>query len=170
MTSATVTRTYWPIVLIASAILMVVMGTRQSQGLFVSPMNTSTGLGVASISLAMAIGHFVWGAIQPVAGAIADRYGPGRVLAAGVLAFAAGSALTPLATSPTALILALGVLAAAGAGAASFSVLIGAVSRYLPVEKRGVASGVINAGSSFGQFVFAPVTQLLIATTGWVSV
>jgi len=61
------------------------------------------------------------------------------------------------------------VLAAAGAGAASFSVLIGAVSRYLPVEKRGVASGVINAGSSFGQFVFAPVTQLLIATTGWVS-
>jgi MFS family permease len=154
-------------VLIASAILAVVMGIRQSQGLFVSPLNTSTGLGIVSISLAIAIGHFVWGAVQPIAGAIADRYGPGRVLAAGVLAFALGSALTPLVHSSTGLILTLGLLTAIGAGAASFSVLIGAVGRYVPSEKRGIASGVINAGSSFGQFIFAPVVQFLISATGW---
>ena len=148
---------------------MVLMGTRQSQGLFVSPINTSTGLGIVSISLAIAIGHFVWGAIQPIAGAVADRYGPGRVLAAGVLASAIGTALIPLATSSAGLILTLGVLAAAGAGAASFSVLIGAVGRYIPDNKRGVASGVINAGSSFGQFIIAPVAQFLISTTGWMA-
>jgi MFS family permease len=156
-------------VLIASAILMVVMGTRQSQGLFVSPLNTSTGLGIVSISLAIAIGHFIWGAIQPIAGAVADRYGPGRVLAAGIVAFALGTALTPFARTSTGLILALGVLTAIGAGAASFSVLIGAVGHYVPPEKRGFASGVINAGSSFGQFLFAPISQFLITAIGWMA-
>ncbi len=157
----------WVMVLVASAILMVAMGTRQSQGLFVSPMNTTTGLGIVNISFAVAVGHFVWGAIQPVAGAIADRYGPGRVLAAGVLAFAAGSALTPLVTSATGLVMTIGVLVAAGTGAASFSVLLGAVGRHLPVEKRGISAGVMNAGGSLGQFIVAPITQLLISAAGW---
>lgn len=62
--------------LAAASILLVTMGIRQSMGLFVSPLNTSTGLGIATISLALAVAQFVWGAIQPVAGAIADRHGP----------------------------------------------------------------------------------------------
>ncbi len=99
MTADTRERSFWLITLLAAALMTVTMGLRQSQGLFVSPINTSTGLGVASISLAMAIGQFVWGAIQPLAGAVADRYGPGRVLAAGVIVLALGSALTPLMTS-----------------------------------------------------------------------
>ncbi|MCV5373978.1 MFS transporter, partial [Escherichia coli] len=68
-------------VLCAALLLMVSMGVRQSTGLFISPINTSTGLGVVSLSFALAIGQFMWGAIQPVAGAVADRWGPGRVLA-----------------------------------------------------------------------------------------
>ena len=63
----------WLFMLIAAAILMITMGARQSMGLFVSPLNTHTGLGIATISLAMAIGQFVWGASQPIFGAIADR-------------------------------------------------------------------------------------------------
>lgn len=160
-------RHFWVVTLLAAALLMVTMGLRQSQGLFVSPINTSTGLGIASISLAMAIGQFVWGAIQPIAGAVADRYGPGRVLAAGVLILALGSAITPLMTSSAGLIFSIGILVAAGSGAGSFSVLIGSAARNLPTERRGMASGVINAGGSFGQFVFAPISQKLIGTVGW---
>lgn len=167
MKAVPATRSYWPSVLMAGSILMVIMGARQSQGLFVSPLNTSTGLGIASISLAIAVGHFMWGATQPIAGAIADRWGPGRVLAAGVIASSLGLALTPLTSSTTGLVLTLGIITAAGAGAASFTVLIGAVSRYVPVEKRGIASGVINAGNSFGQFVFAPLSQFLITVSNW---
>lgn len=155
-------------VLIAAAILMVTMGARQSLGLFVSPLNTSTGLGIVTISFALAIGQFVWGAVQPIAGAIADRYGPGRVLAGGIIILAIGSALTPFVTTGFGLVLTLGVLAAAGAGGASFSVLIGAAAQRVPANKRGTASGVINAGGSFGQFVFAPVLQTLITIFGWV--
>lgn len=160
-------RYFWVVTLLAAALLMVTMGMRQSQGLFLSPMNTSTGLGIASISLAMAIGQFVWGAVQPIAGAVADRYGPGRVLAAGVLILALGSAITPLMSTSAGLIFSMGILVAAGSGAGSFSVLIGSAARHLPAERRGIAAGVINAGGSFGQFVFAPISQKLIATVGW---
>ncbi|MBS0369187.1 MAG: MFS transporter [Proteobacteria bacterium] len=153
--------------LAAAGILLVTMGARQSIGLFISPLNTSTGLGIATISLALAIGQFSWGAIQPIAGAIADRYGPRPVLIGGVLLLAVGSALTPFVDSAFGLVLTLGLLSAMGSGAGSFSVLIGAAARRMPAEARGAASGVINAGGSFGQFVFAPVLQGLIQALGW---
>ncbi len=153
--------------LAAAGILMITMGARQSLGLFIGPMDESTGLGIAAISLALAIGQFSWGAIQPIAGAAADRYGPRVVLIAGVLLLALGSAVTPFMASNFGLIVSLGLLSAIGSGAGSFSVLIGAAAQRLPPEARGAASGVINAGGSFGQFVFAPVLQKLIQAFGW---
>jgi MFS family permease len=160
-------QSWWPVTLMAAAMLMVTMGARQSFGLFVSPLNTSTGLGIVTISFAMAVAQFVWGAVQPLAGAVADRYGPGRVLAAGLIILALGCALTPLMSSGLGLVFSIGLLTAAGAGAGSFSVLIGAAAQRLPAEHRGTASGVINAGGSFGQFLIAPLMQKLISTMGW---
>jgi MFS family permease len=157
----------WVVTLTAAGILMITMGMRQSIGLYVSPINTSTGLGIVTLSLALAIGQFVWGAIQPIAGALADRHGPRGVLLAGVLLMALASAITPFMTSGMGLAITLGVMSAAGAGAASFSVLIGAAAQRMPAGARGTASGVINAGGSFGQFVFAPVIQKLIQSVGW---
>jgi MFS family permease len=151
----------------AAAMLMVTMGARQSLGLFVAPLNNATGLGIVTISFAMAVGQFVWGAVQPVAGAIADRYGAGRVLLAGVVILSLGSALAPFMATGPGLVLTIGLLSATGSGAASFSVLIGAVARRLPSEHRGTAAGIINAGGSFGQFVFAPLLQAFIFVWGW---
>lgn len=161
------TRSSWVFVLIAAAILMVTMGMRQSLGLFLSPLNTHTGLGIATISFAMAVGQFVWGAVQPVFGAVADRWGPGRVIVLGAVLLAAGSALTTQVTSEWGLIVALGVLSAAGAGAGSFSILIGATAQHIPPERRSFAGGVINAGGSLGQFVFAPLNQAVLSAFGW---
>lgn len=156
-------QSFWAITLVAASILLVVDGARRSMGLFVSPLNTTTGLGIASISFAMAVGQFIWGAAQPVAGAIADRYGPGRVLAAGFVALALGSAITPYMSTSAGLIFSIGILSAAGAGACSFAVLFGAAAQRLPAENRGMASGIINAGGSLGQFMFAPILQKLIS-------
>jgi len=158
---------YWPLVLAATATLMVTMGIRQSMGLFVSPIGKATGLGIAQISFALAIGQFVWGAVQPLFGAIADQRGPGRVLIAGGLLLVAGTALVPFFDSQFGLLMTLGVLTAAGAGAGSFSVLIGATAQHVPAEKRSMVGGVINAGGSFGQFVFAPFVQAFISAFGW---
>jgi MFS family permease len=140
-------------VLMAGGVLLITMGIRQSVGLFVGPLNTETGLGITSISLALAIGQFVWGAVQPVAGAAADHWGARPVLLVGLLVMALGCLLTPWMESSLGLTLTLGVLSAAGAGACSFSVLIGAAAQRLSPQERGAASGWINAGGSLGQFV-----------------
>ncbi|WP_350494926.1 MFS transporter [Neopusillimonas aromaticivorans] len=134
------------ITLAAAGILMVTMGTRQSFGLFISPMTTTTGMSIATISFALAIGQFTWGLVQPVAGAVADRYGPRVVLIAALLTLAAGCAVTPFMGTGFGLMVSLGVLASIGSGAGSFSVLIGAAAQRLPLESRGAASGLINAG------------------------
>lgn len=160
-------RSPWFYVAVASSILMITMGARQSLGLFVSPLNTHTGLGIASISLAMAVGQFVWGAVQPVFGAVADRWGPGRVIVFGALMLAGGSVLTTQVTSEWGLIVALGLLSAAGAGAGSFSILIGATAQRIPPERRSFAGGFINAGGSLGQFIFAPLNQAVLSAFGW---
>ena len=78
--SAPTARAAWTLILAASAILMITMAARLTTGLFLSPLNTATGLGVASISFAMAVGQFMWGASQPVFGAVADKYGSARVI------------------------------------------------------------------------------------------
>jgi MFS family permease len=158
----------WLLILAASAILMITMGARLTTGLFMSPINTSTGLGIASVSFALAIGQFMWGVAQPVFGAVADKFGSARVIVLGAVLLAGGLALTPYVTSQWGLIATMGILSAAGAGAGSFSILIGATAQRLPAARRPFAAGFINAGGSFGQFVFAPLMQFMIATSGWI--
>ena len=155
------------LVLAAAAMLLLTFGVRQTTGLFVAPIHLDTGVGIATISLALAIGQFVRGAVQPVFGAIADRHGAEPVLVAGGLLLAAGLALAPFLPSGPGLMLTLGVLTAAGAGAGSFSILIGATAGRLPPERRSFAAGFINAGGSLGQVVFAPLLQLVIGAAGW---
>jgi MFS family permease len=153
--------------LAAAGILLITMGVRQSMGLFVDPIVASTGVGIAAISFALAIGQLVWGAAQPVFGAIADHYGSYRVLIVGGLLLAAGAALASRSTTELGLILSLGVLVAAGSAAGSFAILIGVTSQYLPAHRRSFAAGLINAGGSMGQFLFAPFAQFLISGAGW---
>ena len=162
-------REYWVLVLCASAILMITMGVRQSLGLFVSPLNSTTGLGIVTISFALAVGQFVWGVAQPVFGALLDRAGTVRIITFGAVMMAVGLAATPFMTSGFGLVLVLGILTAAGAGAGSFSILIGSTAQRLPAERRSFAAGFINAGGSFGQFVFAPLSQAVIAAFGWMT-
>ncbi|MCP5265875.1 MAG: MFS transporter [Burkholderiaceae bacterium] len=159
----------WGILLPAAMIVMVTMGTRNVTGLFVSPMNTSTGIGIAGISFALAVAQFVWGVSQPIFGALADRYGSVAVMIFGSVLLALGFALTPLMGSELGLVFTIGLLSAAGAGAGSFSILFALAARNLPPEKRSFGAGFINAGSSFGQFVFAPLAERLIAWFGWMN-
>jgi predicted MFS family arabinose efflux permease len=166
-TTPSTTRHVWLLIAAATLTLMVTMGVRQSLGLFVQPIARDTSLGIVEISFALAVAQLVWGIVQPLFGAWADKTGPGRVLVAGGLLLVLGMALTPMLVSPWGLVFTLGLLGAAGAGAGSFSVLIGAAAQRVPAEKRSMTAGVINAGGSFGQFVFAPFAQAMIAAFGW---
>ncbi len=158
----------WLVLLAAAGTFAMTMGTRQSMGLFLGPLNTATGLGLGSISLAFAFGQLWWGLTQPFAGAFADKVGAGRVLVLGAALVALGTYLTPLMTTTGGLILAIGVLSAGGAGMAGPAVLMATTTRLIPAEWRGLATGIVNAGGSFGQFVMAPVAGALMVGLGWV--
>ncbi len=157
----------WKVLLAAAGTFALTRGVRQSMGLFLSPLNTATGLGIGSISLAFAFGQLCWGLTQPFAGAIADKVGAGRVLIVGVLLVTLGTVLTPLMTTTAGLIFSIGVLSAGGAGMAGPAVLMAATSRLIAPERRGMATGIVNAGGSFGQFVMAPIAGALSAGIGW---
>lgn len=156
------------IVLCAAGLFAASMGVRQSLPLFLGTLNTQTGLGIAAISLAFAVGQLMWGVTQPIAGACADRFGPGRVMLAGGVAIALGTALIPYAGTLPMLMLTIGVLGAGGAGALGPSVLMGAVARRIDPARRGMATGIVGAGGSFGQFAIIPLAQWMIGGFGWV--
>ena len=155
------------IVAAAGLVFALIFGVRQSQALFIGPLNSATGLGLASISLAFACAQLMWGITQPFAGAVADKYGTARVIAAGAVLVALGTVFTPYAKTTWMLVFLIGIVAAGGAGMAGLGVLMSAVARALPPEKRGIASGLVNAGGSFGQFAVVPVAQVLSGAIGW---
>jgi predicted MFS family arabinose efflux permease len=161
------TRSYLAVALAAGAVFALGLGVRQAQPLFIGPINTATGIGYAAISLAFAVGQLVWGIAQPVAGAVADRWGPRPVMLGGALLVAAATAAVPLATTSGLLILLIGVLCAVGAGAIGPALLISAAARWIPETKRNVVNGIVNAGGSFGQFTVIPLAQLFIGLAGW---
>jgi len=162
------TRRQFALVAAASLVFAFIFGVRQTVALFIGPLNSATGLGLATISLAFACAQLMWGITQPIAGAVADKYGTGRVVAAGAVLVMLGTVLTPYATSSWMLVLLVGVIAGGGGGMAGLGVLMSAVGRTLPPEKHGLASGMVNAGGSLGQFVVAPLAALLTGVIGWV--
>jgi len=153
----------------AGAIMALTSGSRMSLPLFISAINTHTGAGLIAISFAFAVSQLVWGASQPVAGAVADRYGAGRVIAGGLLMIALGIALVPFARSAVMLVFVIGLLFALGVGAAGVSLTLAAVARLVPPERRAMAIGVVSSGSSVGQFTLAPLAQGLIGWVGWMA-
>jgi len=161
------TRSVMAVAIGAGAIFALALGIRQAQPLFISAINSNTGIGYATISLAFGVAQLMWGVAQPLAGAVADRWGPRPVMIAGAILVSVATAATPFATSAAALIVLIGFLAAIGAGAIGPSLLLSAANRWIPEAKRSVASGIVNAGGSFGQFTLIPFAQLLIGLAGW---
>lgn len=166
-TTAQSNRALWLMVLAGATILMITMGVRNSLGLYIQPISESTPANIASISLALAVGQFLWGAVQPIAGAVADRYGSRPVLLLGMVILIAGLVLAPMWHSNIGLMVSLGMLSAIGSGIGSFSVLMGAVAQHITPQMRGNATGILNAGGSLGQVVFSPLIQMLIKSVGW---
>ena len=160
-------RKQWWVIIAAGLVFALLFGVQQSRALFISPLNTATGLGIAAISLAFACAQLMWGITQPFAGALADKFGSGRVIAGGAVLVMLGTVLTPYASTTWMLIVLIGVIAAGGAGMAGLGVLMSAVGRRLPPEKRGMATGLVNAGGSFGQFAVVPFAQYLTGAIGW---
>lgn len=154
------------VLLCGGAIVMLALGIRHGFGIFLPPMTLDLHWSRGSFAFAIALQNLVWGLVQPFAGMLADRHGPGRVLVAGGLCYAAGLALMAQATTPLHLALSAGVLVGLGL-AGTYMIAIGAVGRAVAPERRSVALGIVSAMGSFGQFLMLPYGQSLISGVGW---
>jgi predicted MFS family arabinose efflux permease len=157
----------WIVVIAGALIISVGMGVRQTFGLFLSPMAADLGIGRETFGFALAIQQIMWGAFQPVMGAIADRFGSARVIVIGLAGYIVGLLIMGNATVAWHLDLGAGVLVGFALSGTTFAVVLGAVGRVVAPDKYSLAFGLATAGGSFGQFVMAPVGQQLIAGAGW---
>jgi MFS family permease len=170
MTAAAQERWYYrpAVIIVAGCIVAVIsFGVRSSMGLFTHPISEFHMWDREIYGLAMAIQNLMWGVVQPIAGAFADRYGPVKVIAIGAVIYAAGTALMSVADTPAAMYLAGGLMVGVGIAIASFSIVMAAFGRLVPPEKRSWAFGIATGAGSLGQFIFAPLGQGFIAAFGW---
>ncbi len=153
----------------SSLILALSLGVRHGFGLFLPPMSAEFGWGREVFAFAIALQNLIWGLAQPVTGALADRFGVARAVLVGGILYAIGLLLMATADTPLTLSLSAGVLIGLGLSGTSFSVILGAVGRAVPVGKRSMAMGIAAAAGSFGQFIMLPGSLGLIEWLGWSS-
>jgi predicted MFS family arabinose efflux permease len=158
----------WRLTLAASVLMGIAMGGRSASGLFVSPLNTASGMGLAPLSFALAVGQLAVGLAQPAIGALADRHGASRVIVLGALVLALATSVPVVWPLPVVLSVALVASAVAGSAVGSNGLLLGEVGRAISPTRAGLAVGVISAGGSAGQLVLGPSIQWAIDRHGWV--
>jgi predicted MFS family arabinose efflux permease len=157
----------WLIITAGALVALLTFGPRSAMGFFQLPMLADTGWDRSTFGLAMAIQNLAWGLGQPIFGAIADKWGTGRVLAFSGLLYAAGLLLMSTAHSESILYLSGGVMVGLAVGAGSFGTILSAFARNVTPEQRSFAFGIGTAAGSAGMFLFAPLSQALISAYGW---
>ncbi len=150
-----------------SIVVLLAMGLRTSFGLFLKPMSSEFGWGREIFALAMAIQNLLWGAFQPFAGAVVDRWGAGRVVATGGIVYAVGLYIMSVASSPFELYLGGGLFIALGLSSAGLGVVLGAVGRAISSDRRSWALGIVTAAGSMGQLLVVPMGQAFLTHFGW---
>jgi predicted MFS family arabinose efflux permease len=159
-------RKFWIALTCGALILTLAMGLRASLGLFLKPISIDLHVSRELFGFAIALQNILWGALSPVAGAVADKFGAGKVILAGAASYAAGLLVMAFSGSGTELVIGNLLIGLALSGS-SFSVVLGAIARAVPPKKRSVALGIITAGGSFGQFAVVPYAHVLLDTFDW---
>ena len=159
----------WVVVAAGGLIAALSLGVRSTFGLLVTPIADGLGTDLGAISLAIAVQNLLWGLSQPIAGALSDRYGATWTLAGGGVLYAAAMLLLSTAESSGMILLSGGFLTGIAIGAASFAVVLSAVGRMAPPEKRSMLLGIVSATGSLGQFVLIPVARYLLDSRSWES-
>ena len=172
MSASGITPTPWyhtvTALIVAGCLVAVVnFGIRSAFGFFTVPISDAHGWPREIFSFAMAVHNLVWGLATPVAGMLADRYGSARVLMAGAVIYCIGLIMMAFTETPFMFNVGGGLLVGIGVAFSSFSIVMAALGRIVPPERRSWAFGIATASGSMGQFIFAPLGAALISAYGW---
>jgi MFS family permease len=156
------------VVLACGAIIMLIsFGIRAGFGLFLQPISLEYGWGREVFSFSIALQNLMWGALGALAGGFADRYGPGRVVAAGAVCYILGLIGLAYISTPWLMHLNAGLLLGGALGGTSFGIILAVIARTVAPERRSLSMGIATAAGSFGQFLLLPLTQTLISRFDW---
>ena len=153
------------VVLAGGIIVLVSMGLRQSFGIFMQPLGCVLGVDRESFGLAIALQNLMLG--LPVAGYLADRFSPRRIVIWGALLYALAMFLMTRVAGDAGLLLVLGVLTGTAQSATTFVVVLGAVGRVVNPAKRTMAFGIVTGMGSFGLFLMVPLANYWLLKGGW---
>jgi predicted MFS family arabinose efflux permease len=142
-------------------------GIRSTFGFFTVPISDAHQWPREIYSFAMAMQNLIWGLATPIAGMLADRYGSARVLMAGALIYCAGVIMMAFTATPLWFNIGGGLLVGIGIAFSSFSIVMAALGRIVPADRRSWAFGMATASGSLGQFIFAPLGAVLVTAYGW---
>lgn len=155
------------LLLCGSLIVALSFGVRSAFGLFMVPISGDLGWGREVFALSIALQNLLWGLGQPFAGALADRFGPMKVMLGGAMLYAAGVLIMSVATTPLMFHISTGILVGFGLSGTGFSIVLAAVGKVVAPEKRSWALGIVTAAGSFGQFAMVPLGQSFLSAYGW---
>ena len=156
------------VLLAGSIIALIALGMRHSFGLFLNPVTQALpAVDRESFGFAIALQNLMWGLAQPFAGMIADRFGSARVILVGGALYVTGLSYASASSAALGLTLGLGVLVGIGLSATTYAVVLGAIGRRFPPERRTTALGIASLGGSIGIFLSVPVTLALIDSVDW---
>ena len=158
-----------PIVILtcATLILLLSFGARQTYGLYLAPISKIQGWEIGVFSFAMALQTLVWGISQPFWGNIADRFGAGRVVSAGLILYAVGLWMMSESVTPLGITLSTGLVTGLGMSATSFPIILAVVARSVSEKRRSMFLGIASAGGSSGMVIVVPFAQHFISDAGY---
>jgi MFS family permease len=142
-------------------------GLRLTFGVFLRPVSVDLAISRQVFGLVIALQTLLFGLCQPIAGMIADRFGAAKVIVAGALCYALGLWLMSRGLDAFDLYISLGLLVGLGLSGATQVIVLGAVGKIVPNERRGVVFGTIIAAGSLGMFLFVPAIQGMLDIVGW---
>ncbi len=155
------------VLVLATIVIFISSGTRQSFGLFLRPITMDMGWGRESLSFAFATQSLMIGITAPFAGAIADRFNPVLVIVASGALYTVGLFFMSQALTPGGMVVSAGLIAGVAAAGCGLPLLLAVVGRVAPEDRRSLWLGITTAGGTGGQFLLVPACQWLISTFGW---
>lgn len=160
-------RKLWMMLACGVLIVLTANGLRLTFGVFLKPISLDLGVGREAFGLVIAGQALLYGLFQPIAGIAADRYGAPRTITAGAALYALGLWLASSAETVAEMHLSLGLLVGLGLSASANVIVLGAIGKVVPNERRGVVFGTVIASGSLGMFFMVPAAQALMAEVGW---
>ncbi|MBN9002176.1 MAG: MFS transporter, partial [Rhizobiales bacterium] len=146
--------------------LLTAAGLRATPGVLILPLQQSFGWSIDTISVAAAVGIFLYGLAGPFAAAVMNQFGIRRTVMGALVLMSAATAASYFMTKPWHLFLTWGLLTGIGSGAVANVLGAVIVNRWF-VKNRGTVMGLLTAATATGTLIFMPGLSVVVERGGW---